>query len=212
MRKFVFSVAAVISAAAWAADSSDASDTAFVVLKPRQTLSWGAIPPGRVTLPVPHPPGAAKLAALTVEGFRYRRTIGNITADAVELDIPAPVAGRSETENLYTLRLEFSDGSERIARVAAIDDYSGGNEGSTRCISPATSSAWGLVRRLAVMPLPEDADAITVNGIEHDAGEGCLSRWFMIDAIKPGDSFALESGGCAAALEGYTLGSMLFVR
>ena len=90
--------------------------------------------------------------------------------------------------------------------------------------------AWGEVKKLhpdATYTVYENAEGlnyhhdsktawvktgVTVNGIEHDAGEGCLSRWFMIDAIKPGDSFALESGGCAAALEGYTLGSMLFVR
>jgi hypothetical protein len=212
MRKFVFSVAAVISAAAWAADSSDASDTEFVVLSPLKTLSWSAIPSGKVMLPVPYPPGAEKKASLTVEGFRYSRTIGDITDDTVELDIPAPVAGRPETENLYTLTLAFADGSGRIARVAAIDGYSGGSEGSTRCISPESSSAWKSVRRLAVMPLPENAEAIRVNESVYDAGENASLRWFMLDSIKPGNIFDLEAAGYSAALEGCALGTILFLR
>ena len=127
------------------------SDATFVFLQPETWSFWRTATNSTMTIPVYHPKGAMK-ADLLVEGMQYSKAYYGITAQSVDIELPAPTNER--TENVYTLTLSFDDGTVQTAKLGAVRGYAKDAAGVARCVIPEESASWKKFKYRAVLPVP----------------------------------------------------------
>ena len=196
MGKKLIAVSAILCAAV--AYSSEAnSDPVFVFLRPETSSFWRTATNSTMTIPIYYPKGATK-AGLQVEGMEYSKAYNDITAESVDIELPAPANER--TENVYTLTLSFDDGTVQTAKLGAVRGYAKDAAGVARCVIPEESASWKKFKYRAVLPVPYGMKNLTLclNGaepqpLETDGAQG----WYGLEGIKRNDSlyFTYELNG-----------------
>ena len=178
------------------------SDAIFVFLQPETSSFWCTATNSTMTIPVYHPKGAVK-ADLLVEGMQYSKAYNDITAESVDIELPAPTNER--TENVYTLTLSFDDGTVQTAKLGAVRGYAKSVAGVARCVIPEESASWKKFKYRAVLPVPYGMKNLTLclNGaepqpLETDGAQG----WYGLEGVKRNDSldFTYELNGMPYAL------------
>ena len=169
-----------------------------------------------MTLPVDFPAGASS-ATLTIAGaFGYSQTIPDITASSVTVTLPQAtmVDSAPATEDVYDFTLEFNDGTVQTAKLGLISGL-GDGRGSTRCLSPASGSAWEKVKGQVAIPIPYGMTSFEINGTPTDTGLDGAQGWYALK-LKSDISAALSGivGGnsWSALLKGAATGFFLILR
>ena len=178
-------------AACAAAEASSAS--AFVHVDTSGSPFWQTATNNVVELSIDYPAGASS-AALSVTGsFGYSTSDNNVAAGLYKLSLPA--ATSPETEDVYDLVLTFDDGTVRTARFGVVAGVSDRPEGSTRCIPSAGSSAWAKFHERAVMPIPNGAVSLSVDGEPVDTGLDGAAGWYPFGplAVNSSRNVSLET-------------------
>ena len=178
------------------------SDATFVFLQPETSSFWCTATNSTMTIPIYYPKGAMK-ADLLVDGMQYAKSYNDITAESVDIELPAPANER--TENVYTLTLSFDDGTVQTAKLGAVRGYAKDAAGVARCVIPEESASWKKFKYRAVLPVPYGMKNLTLclNGaepqhLETDGAQG----WYGLEGIKRNDSldFSYELNGMPYAL------------
>ena len=164
------------------------SDATFVFLQPETSSFWRTATNSTMTIPIYYPKGATK-ADLLVDGMQYAKSYNDITAESVDIELPAPTNER--TENVYTLTLSFDDGTVQTAKLGAVRGYAKSVAGVARCVIPEESASWKKFKYRAVLPVPHGMKnlALCLNGaepqpLETDGAQG----WYGLEGIKRNDS------------------------
>lgn len=194
----------------------DTSDPALVYLRPETSSFWHTATNSTMTLPVEFPVGASS-ATLTVTGaFNYSQTINDITSSSVTVALPEAVMPENDpaTEDVYDFTLTFNDGTVRTAKLGLIAGL-GDGEGQTRCLAPASGSAWEKVKGQVAIPIPYGMTSFEIDGVVTDTGLNGAQGWYAIK-LK-GDVSATLSGlvdedTWTAVLKGVATGFFLIVR
>ncbi|MBR4616804.1 MAG: hypothetical protein IKO55_14435 [Kiritimatiellae bacterium] len=206
----------IAACAALSASASDRSAPALVYLRPETSSFWHTATNSTMTLPVDFPAGASS-ATLTIAGaFGYSQTIPDITASSVTVTLPQAtmVDSAPATEDVYDFTLEFNDGTVQTAKLGLISGL-GDGRGSTRCLSPASGSAWEKVKGQVAIPIPYGMTSFEINGTPTDTGLDGAQGWYALK-LKSDISAALSGivGGnsWSALLKGAATGFFLILR
>lgn len=194
----------------------DTSDPALVYLRPETSSFWHTATNSTMTLPVEFPVGASS-ATLTVTGaFNYSQTINDITSSSVTVALPEAVMPENDpaTEDVYDFTLTFNDGTVRTAKLGLIAGL-GDGEGQTRCLAPASGSAWEKVKGQVAIPIPYGMTSFEINGTSTDTGLDGAQGWYAIK-LKSNVSAALSGlvgeDSWTALLKGAATGFFLILR
>ena len=118
------------------------------------------------------------------------------------------------TEDVYDFTLEFNDGTVQTAKLGLISGL-GDGRGSTRCLSPASGSAWEKVKGQVAIPIPYGMTSFEINGTPTDTGLDGAQGWYALK-LKSDISAALSGivGGnsWSALLKGAATGFFLILR
>lgn len=178
----MFTCAVALSAAASAAEFTSAP--ALVYLHPERSSFWHTATNSTLSVPISFP-AAAETARLSVKGLGYSRTYPAIPSGTKEYTVELPEADGPETENVYELKLEFSDGTVRTAKLGLINALLPDGEGLTRCLAPMGGRAWERVSERAVLPIPCGMTSFSVNGETVDTGLDGAQGWYAF-SVTPG--------------------------
>ena len=194
----------------------DTSDPALVYLRPETSSFWHTATNSTMTLPVEFPVGASS-ATLTVTGaFNYSQTINDITSSSVTVALPEAVMPENDpaTEDVYDFTLTFNDGTVRTAKLGLIAGL-GDGEGQTRCLAPASGSAWEKVKGQVAIPIPYGMTSFEINGTSTDTGLDGAQGWYALK-LKSNVSAALSGlvgeDSWTALLKGAATGFFLILR
>ena len=194
----------------------DTSDPALVYLRPETSSFWYTATNSTMTLPVEFPVGASS-ATLTVTGaFNYSQTINDITSSSVTVALPEAVMPENDpaTEDVYDFTLTFNDGTVRTAKLGLIAGL-GDGEGQTRCLAPASGSAWEKVKGQVAIPIPYGMTSFEINGTSTDTGLDGAQGWYALK-LKSNVSAALSGlvgeDSWTAVLKGAATGFFLILR
>ncbi len=194
----------------------DTSDPALVYLRPETSSFWHTATNSTMTLPVEFPVGASS-ATLTVTGaFNYSQTINDITSSSVTVALPEAVMPENDpaTEDVYDFTLTFNDGTVRTAKLGLIAGL-GDGEGQTRCLAPASGSAWEKVKGQVAIPIPYGMTSFEINGTSTDTGLDGAQGWYVLK-LKSNVSAALSGlvgeDSWTAVLKGAATGFFLILR
>ena len=194
----------------------DTSDPALVYLRPETSSFWHTATNSTMTLPVEFPVGASS-ATLTVTGaFNYSQTINDITSSSVTVALPEAVMPENDpaTEDVYDFTLTFNDGTVRTAKLGLIAGL-GDGEGQTRCLAPASGSAWEKVKGQVAIPIPYGMTSFEINGTSTDTGLDGAQGWYALK-LKSNVSASLSGlvgeDSWTALLKGAATGFFLILR
>lgn len=215
MRKLLL-MAGVVSAFVQAFGASATSATSVVWTKPDESLQWKTVMSTSTPVALCWPDGADS-AQLTIEADGVVVVQTNITDTTARevLVIPPTFPAEYSAERVLVFSIEYRDGdSELLAppSVVRLGWVTGVNGNGTRLIPTASGNAWKRVEKYAVLPIPEDTTALTVDSAaqEYDA-----PGWWEWRRIASGDhALALIAGGeeFLATLTGHGGGFVLIVR
>ena len=193
---------------------SSSSPTA-VWVKPEESLQWKTVMSASAALTLNWPFGATS-AQLTIEADGAVIAQTNITDTAAReaLVIPAPLPATYEEERVLDLSIAYRDGGDETlkAETARLGWVTGVAGSGTRVIPAASGKEWTKVAKYAVLPIPEDTTAFSVDSAsqEYDA-----PGWWEWRRIASGDhALALTAGGevFLATLTGGGGGFTIIVR
>lgn len=206
----------IAACAAFSAYASDRSAPALVYLRPETSSFWHTATNSTMTLPVDFPFGASS-ATLTITGaFGYSQTISDITTSSVTVTLPEATMSENAaaTEDVYDFTLEFNDGTVKTAKLGLISGL-GEGRGTTRCLAPASGSAWEKVKGQVAIPIPYGMTSFEINGTPTDTGLDGAQGWYALK-LKSDISAALSGivGGnsWSALLKGAATGFFLILR
>jgi len=215
LRSVVVCLSALFASMTALADG-DTSDPALVYLRPETSSFWHTATNSTMTLPVEFPVGASS-ATLTVTGaFNYSQTINDITSSSVTVALPEAVMPENDpaTEDVYDFTLTFNDGTVRTAKLGQIAGL-GDGEGQTRCLAPASGSAWEKVKGQVAIPIPYGMTSFEINGTSTDTGLDGAQGWYALK-LKSNISAALSGlvgeDSWTAVLKGAATGFFLILR
>lgn len=192
--KTVFACAVILAVPTLFAAATSSAPTP-VFLRPEASSFWTTATNSTMTLPVCHPRGSTT-ATLTVSGVDYSRVYPNLTGDSVEISLPAPYSPK--TENVFTLTLEFDNGTVQTAKLGLIQGKEAGASGFTRCLSPAEGRSWATAKYRAVLPIPYGMESFSVKlndgeWRDVDTGLNGAQGWYALAPIVKGDSLSLSN-------------------
>ncbi len=137
-----------------------ASEPTTIYANAAESLLWHTSSFGGTTLRWDKPEGATN-ATITIEGDNYRRTWTGLTGESLEVSLPD---ADGTNEDVYTMTIAFDDGTVKTAYLGAVTGC--GSNGSA--ISPrarlSSTPEWPRFQKKAVMAIPFDARALTVDG------------------------------------------------
>lgn len=194
----------------------DTSDPVLVYVRPEMSSFWHTATNRTMILPVDFPADASS-ATLTISGaFGYSQTIADIDSSFVTVTLPeATMDGDSPaTEDVYDFTLEFNNGTVRTAKLGLIAGL-GDGEGLTRCLAPASGSAWEKVKGQVAIPIPYGMTSFEINGTSTDNGLDGAQGWYVLK-LKSNVSAALSGlvgeDSWTALLKGAATGFFLILR
>ena len=195
---------------------AEASSTPSAVwIKPEESLQWKTVMSAGKPIALDWPTGAAS-AQLTVEVDGAVVASTNITDTTAReaLVIPPTLPAEYAEERVLSLSVVYRDsGDAEITSASARLGWVTGVAGSgTRVIPAASGKEWTKVTKYAVLPIPEDTTAFSVDSAsqEYDA-----PGWWEWRRIASGDhALALTAGGedFPATLTGGGGGFTIIVR
>ena len=215
MRKLLL-MAGVVSVFAQAFGASATSATSIVWTKPEESLQWKTVMSASAPVALDWPVGAAS-AQLTIEAdgaVVVQTNITDTTAREV-LVIPPTLPAEYSAERVLVFSIEYRDGGSvplaepSVVRLGWVTGV-GGNE--TRVITAASVKEWRKVDKYAVLPIPEETSALTV---DFEAKVYDAPGWWEWRRIRSGEhTLALTAGGedYPASLMGKGGGFFLIVR
>ena len=214
MRKILL-MAGVVSAFAQAFGASATSATSVVWTKPEESLQWKTIMSASAPVALDWPTGAAS-AQLTVEVDGAVVASTNITDTTAReaLVIPPTLPAEYAEERVLSLSVVYrNSGDAEITSASARLGWVTGVAGSgTRVITAASGKEWRKVDKYAVLPIPEDTTAFSVDSASQEYN---APGWWEWRRIASGDhALALTAGGevFLATLTGGGGGFTIIVR
>ena len=196
MSRIVVFAAALLAVFASIADGEKSSDETFIFLKPEELSFWHTATNNSFMVPVLFPRGATSATIGISGGAGYTSTSPVITEESLDANgeyrVALPVAGSPETENVYTLTLEFNDGTIRTARLGVISGVEPGGSGVTRCLAPKDGRQWSVRGDRAVVPIPYGTILLSVGGAAVDTGMNGEQGWYFLSLPPPGLPLALS--------------------
>ena len=178
-------VSALGVAAALAGETMTSAST-FLHIDTAQSPFWRTATNNTVEISVDYP-DSATTASLEVRGaWGYSFSDQNLAEGLYVLTLPKATDARSE--DVYELALSFDNGETRTAKFAVVFGVSDGGNGSTRCITPQSSSRWSRVHRRAVLPVPYMADALAVDGKTVETGLNGAAGWYAFGPLAVGET------------------------
>ena len=219
MSRMAVFAAALLAAFMSFAEGETSSAETFVFLKPEELSFWHTATNNSFMVPVLFPRGATS-ATLMVTGAGYSSTTPGITSESLdahgEYQVVLPAAATPETENVYSLALEFNDGTVRTARLGVISGVELGGSGVTRCIAPKDGGKWSVKGYGAVVPVPYGTISLSVGGEPVDTGLGGDQGWYCVSLPAVGQQLALsletDADVYGTVLVGKGVGGILIFR
>ena len=176
------------------AEASSAPTQVWV--KPEESLQWKTVMSAGKSVALDWPTGAAS-ARLTIatDGAVVASTNITDTAAREVLVLPPTLPAEYAEERILVVSVEYRNSSDAAisSATARLGWVTGVNGNGTRLIPAASGNAWKRVEKYAVLPIPEDTTALTVDSVaqEYDAPGWCEWR-----RIASGDhALALIAGG-----------------
>lgn len=214
MRKLLL-MAGVVSVFAQAFGASATSATSVVWTKPDESLQWKTVMSASAPVALDWPEGAvAALLTIEADGAVVVQTNITDTTAREALVIPPTLPAEYAEERVLSLSVVYRDsGDAEITSASARLGWVTGVAGSgTRVIPAASGKEWTKVAKYAVLPIPEDTTAFSVDSAsqEYDA-----PGWWEWRRIASGDhALALTAGGedFLATLTGGGGGFTIIVR
>ena len=209
----IAAVAFGLVAECYGAEASSAPTQVWV--KPEESLQWKTVMSAGKPVALDWPTGAAS-AQLTIatDGAVVAQTNITDTAAREVLVLPPTLPAEYAEERILVVSVEYRDSSDAAisSATARLGWVTGVNGNGTRLIPAASGNAWKRVEKYAVLPIPEDTTALTVDSAsqEYDA-----PGWWEWRRIAPVDhALALTAGGeeFFATLTGHGGGFVLIVR
>lgn len=215
MRKLLL-MAGVVSAFVQAFGASATSATSVVWTKPDESLQWKTVMSTSTPVALCWPDGADS-AQLTIEADGVVVVQTNITDTTARevLVIPPTLPAEYSAERVLVFSIEYRDGdSELLAppSVVRLGWVTGVGGNGTRVITATTGKEWREVDKYAVLPIPEETSAFTVDS---EAQVYDAPGWWEWRRIRSGEhALSLTAGGkdYLASLMGKGGGFFLIVR
>ena len=171
------------------------SDPSAVWVKPDESLQWKTVMSASAALTLNWPSGATS-ALLTIEADDAVLVQTNITDTAAReaLVIPAPLPATYEEERVLDLSIAYRDsGDETLKEETARVGWVTGVDGhATRLIPAASGKDWEHAEKYAVLPIPEDASALTIDTAEQDFD---APGWFAWQRVRNGPHALVLTAG-----------------
>ena len=196
MRKLLL-MAGVVSAFVQAFGASATSATSVVWTKPDESLQWKTVMSTSTPVALCWPDGADS-AQLTIEADGVVVVQTNITDTTARevLVIPPTLPAEYSAERVLVFSIEYRDGdSELLAppSVVRLGWVTGVGGNGTRVITATTGKEWREVDKYAVLPIPEETSALTVDS---EAQDYDAPGWWEWRRIRSGEhALALTAGG-----------------
>lgn len=214
MRKLLLMAGAMV-AFVQAFGASATSATSVVWTKPDESLQWKTVMSASAPVALDWPEGAvAALLTIEADGAVVVQTNITDTTAREALVIPPTLPAEYAEERVLSLSVVYRDsGDAEITSASARLGWVTGVAGSgTRVIPAASGKEWTKVAKYAVLPIPEDTTAFSVDSAsqEYDA-----PGWWEWRRIASGDhALALTAGGedFLATLTGGGGGFTIIVR
>ena len=166
-----------------------------------------------VTLNWPTGAASARLTVTADGAVVASATISDTTATEAAV-LPASLPGEYDEERVLVVTVEYLDGGDSIIQSdsARLGWVTGVGENATRLIPTGGGNQWKAVETYAVVPIPEDATALTVDSTVQTFD---APGWWEWRNIRPGNhTLALEtdSGNFLATLKAQGNGFMLIFK
>ena len=186
-----------------------------VWVKPEESLQWKTVMSASapVTLNWPNGAESARLA-VTADGVVVGSATVSDTTAADATVLPASLPSEYGEERVVEITVEYLNGSDEVldfasARLGLVTGVAGNG---TRLIPAATGKTWTSVEKYAVLPIPEDTTAFTVDSVAQDYE---APGWWEWRRIRSGEhALALTADGeeFLAVLRAGGAGFVLIVR
>ena len=195
------------------AEASSAQTPVWV--NPEKSLQWKTVMSVSKPVALDWPVGAVS-ARLTVTAngeVVASATISDTSATEATV-LPTSFPGEYGDERILVVTVDYLDGGDATisSDSARLGWVTGVGENATRLIPAASGKEWTSVENYAVVPIPEDATALTVDSAAQTFD---APGWWEWRNIRPGNhTLALESGSgdFFAALKAPGLGFTIMVR
>lgn len=171
------------------------SSDIVVYLRPEMSQFWSTATNSTIALPIDFPEGVES-ATLEVSGLGYFKTYQITESSDYLLQLPEPAS--PQTENVYDLKLTYSDNTVCSARLGCVMSYSNADRAKMKCILSKEAFEWNKVKYRSVIQIPYGMTAFEyqVNGgdsIPVDTGSGKVAGWYAFGPVKRGDEIAFSS-------------------
>ena len=214
MRKLLL-MAGVVSAFVQAFGASATSATSVVWTKPEESLQLKTIMSASAPVALDWTKGAVS-ARLTVSW--HGKTLGASTVSDTSAKTTTLPLGTLpsvlEDERIVDVSIEYLNGSDSVLDSASVSlgYVTGVGSGVTRLVTNTNGKPWNRVDKSAVLQIPEDATALTVDGVTQNIGTP--PGWWEWSGIASG-SHDLElhtvSGNFTAVLQHYSDGTIMTI-
>ena len=188
------------------------SEPTLILANGSESLLWHSVLTG-TSVARWDKPRTATSATLTIVGAYYRQTYANLTGESCEISLPPANGGK---EDVYTLTLEFDDGTVRTAYLGAVDGLATGGTATSRRMRTASSPQWANFNDYAAIAIPAGATALTVNGTPLPDLDGSAGWRLVKFDGTPQYNLAMTVAGSdsplLATLNGFAGGTVLCVR
>lgn len=193
---------------------SSSSPTA-VWAKPDESLQWKTIMSASAPVTLNWPVGAAS-ARLTVSW--HGKTLGASTVSDTSAKTTTLPLGTLpsvlEDEHIVDVSIEYLNGSDSVldSASARLGYVTGVGSGVTRLITVASGKPWSNVDKSAVLQIPEDATALTVDRATQNIGTP--PGWWEWSGIASGPhdlELDTASGDYMASLQRYSDGTIMTI-
>lgn len=146
---------------------AEASSTPTAVwVKPEESLQWKTVMSASAPVTLNWPKGAesARLTVTADGAVVGSATVSDTTATEATV-LPASLPGGYGEERIVEITVEYLDGSDEVldsasARLGFVTGVAGNG---TRLIPTASGKEWREVNKYAVLPIPENTTALTVD-------------------------------------------------
>ena len=214
-------VAAAIAASAvgtmpQAFGASATSATSVVWTKPEESLQWKTVMSASAPVTLNWPEGAAS-ARLTVSWHGTVLGASTIT-DTSAKTTPLPLVAfpsALEDERIVDVSIEYRDRIESLLDSASVrlGCVTGVGSGVTRIVTDTNGKPWNRVGKSAVLQIPEDATALSIDKVAQDIGTSPgWWEWYRIASCEHNLELSKESGDCAATLQRLSGRTIILVR
>ena len=195
MRKLLL-MAGVVSAFVQAFGANATSATSAVWTKPDESLQWKTVMSASAPVTLNWPAGAvsARLTA-TANGESVGSATVTDTSAKEATVLPASLPAEYGDERLVDVTVEYLDGSDEVieSAQARLGYVTGIGSNPTRLIPSAAGKSWTGVEKYAVLPIPEETSAFTVDS---ESQTFDAPGWWEWRRIRPGEhALSLTAGG-----------------